>query len=86
MCFGNYFMLAFGYQKEWSRIITRMVILNFVLVFLLLLVMRPVRAIALSIALTDLFSAASSILFYRRTAPHLSDNPEMESAGVQITD
>ncbi len=71
MCFGNYFMLAFGYQKEWSKIITRMVVLNFVFVFLLVPFMRPARAIALSTSLTDVFSVASSILFYRKTAPVL---------------
>jgi PST family polysaccharide transporter len=71
MCFGTYFMLAFGYQKEWSKIITRMVILNFVLVFVLVQLMQPDRAIALTTSLTDLFSTASSFYFYRKTAPRL---------------
>jgi polysaccharide transporter, PST family len=68
MCFGTYYMLAFGYEKEWSKIITRMMVLNFVLIFALMTVMRPVRAIALTTTLLDLFSAGSCIYFYRRTA------------------
>ena len=82
MCFGNYFMLAFGYQKEWSKIIMRMVVLNFVFVFLLILFIRPARAIALSTSLTDLFSVTSSILFYRRTAPRLLDETALATDGV----
>jgi len=71
MCFGTYFMLAFGYQKEWAKIITRMVVLNFALVFPLLLLMRADRAVALSTALTDLFSAGSSAFFYWKTTSRL---------------
>ncbi len=83
MCFGTYFMLAFGYQKEWSKIITRMVILNFVLVFILIPFMRPARAIALTTSLTDLFSAGSSILFYRKTAYQLAARePALATGGA----
>jgi hypothetical protein len=74
MCFGTYFMLAFGFQKEWSKIITRMVVLNFVFVFLLVPFIRPARAIALSTSLNDLFSVCSSVLFYRKTACRLLDH------------
>jgi PST family polysaccharide transporter len=68
MCYGAYYMLAFGYEKEWSKIIVRMMVLNFVCIFVLVLFMRPVRAIALATTLTDIFSAASCIFFYRKTA------------------
>jgi len=61
-------MLAFGYEKVWSRIIIRMVVLNFVCIFALMYFMRPVRAIALTTTLMDIFAAGSCILFYRRTA------------------
>jgi O-antigen/teichoic acid export membrane protein len=71
MCFGTYFMLAFGYQKEWSKIITRMVVLNFALMFLLVKFMQPARAVALSTVLADFFSAGSSVLFYRRTTARM---------------
>ena len=80
MCFGTYFMLAFGYQKEWSKIITRMVVLNFVFVFLLVPFIRPARAIAVTTSLTDLFSAGSSILFYRKTVPRLIEREKAVAA------
>lgn len=67
-CFGTFYMLAFGYEKVWSRIIIRMVVLNFVCIFALMYFMRPVRAIALTTTLMDIFAAGSCILFYRRTA------------------
>jgi PST family polysaccharide transporter len=67
MCFGTYYMLAFGYEKAWSRIIIQMLFLNFVAVFGLMLVMPLVRAIALSTSLMDVFSAVSCIAFYWRT-------------------
>jgi len=67
MCFGTYYMLAFGYEKAWSKIITRMMVLNFVCIFALMWLMRPVRAIALTTTLMDIFSAASCIFFYRKT-------------------
>ncbi len=85
MCFGNYFMLAFGYQKEWARIITRMVVLNFALVFPLLLLMRPARAVALSTALTDLFSAASSGYFYWKTSSRLVREEAVVAVGEAAT-
>lgn len=80
MCFGTYYMLAFGYEKEWSRIIRRMMVLNFVSVFLLMTLMRPVRAIALTTTLMDIFTATSCVLFYRRTA---SRNRERAAAALE---
>ena len=81
MCFGTYYMLAFGYEKAWSRIIMQMLFLNFVAVFGLMLVMPLVRAIALSTTLMDVFAAASCIRFYFKTEktgpqPKLASQPE----------
>jgi len=83
MCFGNYFMLAFGYQKEWSKIITRMVVLNFVFLFVLVRFMQPARAVALSTVLSDFFSAGSSALFYFRTAAGITSAEPAFSIGVE---
>jgi PST family polysaccharide transporter len=80
MCFGTYYMLAFGYEKEWSKIIARTMVLNFVCIFALMLVMRPVRAIAVTTTLMDIFSAGSCILFFRRTA---NDGPARKAAIVE---
>lgn len=67
MCFGTYYMLAFGYEKAWSRIILQTLVLNFVSVFGLALFMPMVRSIALSTTLMDVFSAAASIRFFLKT-------------------
>jgi hypothetical protein len=80
MCFGTYYMLAFGYEKEWSKIIARMMVLNFVCIFALMLVMRPVRAIAVTTTLMDIFCAGSCILFFRRTA---NDDPAKKAVIVE---
>jgi PST family polysaccharide transporter len=66
MCFGTYYMLAFGYEKEWSRIITRMFGMNFLAVFGLMIFMSPARATALTTTLMDVFVAVSCIYFYYR--------------------
>lgn len=67
MCFGTYYMLAFGYEKEWSRIIRRMVTLNFVCLLPLIAIMPPARAVATTMTLMDVVTAGSCILFYVRT-------------------
>lgn len=81
MCFGTYYMLAFGYEKAWSRIIVQMLFLNFVAVFGLMMLMPLVRAIALSTSLMDVFAAASCIRFYFRTEKMgPQPNPESETS------
>ncbi len=67
MCVSNY-MLAFGFEKAWSKIILQMTVLNFVVLGALLLVMEPARAVALTTVLVDAGSLASYLFFYRRTA------------------
>lgn len=79
-CFGTYFMLAFGYQKQWSKLITGMVILNFVFLAVLLPFIHADRAVAMASVLGDLFSAVASALFYRRMAPRRLE--EQPPAGV----
>ena len=68
VCFSTYYILAYGYERVWSKIITRMVILNFVLLAVLMLFVRPLRAVAVTTTLTDVYSAVAAILFFRRTA------------------
>jgi hypothetical protein len=61
-----------------------MVLLNFILIFLLVKFMPPARAVALSTVLTDFFSAASSALFYRRTAARMDREQRGEEAVVSV--
>jgi len=67
MCFGTYYMLAFGYEKAWSRIIQLMMVVNFAVLALMLQFLQPARAVALTGILMDIFTASACIRFYFRT-------------------
>jgi PST family polysaccharide transporter len=64
--FSTFFMLAFGYDKQWSRIIFQIVILNLAILLLLLWVMPSASAVALTGTLLDGYSVAAAYWFYRR--------------------
>lgn len=74
MCFSTYFMLAFGHERAWNRLILASVALNFLLIPLFLLVLRPSYAIALTGTIVDIFSASASFLFYRRSVQQLNNS------------
>ena len=65
--FSTFYMLALGHEKAWARVIRRMTILNFVLLFPLLYLLPADRAVAITQVLLDVFAAASYYWFYRRT-------------------
>ncbi len=67
MCFGTYFMLAFGYEKAWSRVIGLALVMNFVLIAILMQFMLPARAVALTTSLTDIFVVSLCMRFFFRT-------------------
>jgi len=71
MCFGTHFMLAFGYEKVWSKIVASSLAVNFVLVAVLFQLMPPARAIALTTSLTDLFVLLCCMRFFFRQAKDL---------------
>ncbi len=64
--YSTYFMLAFGYDKQWSRIIFQVAALNFVILAALVRVLRPSTAVAVTGTLLDLYSVAAAYWFYRR--------------------
>jgi PST family polysaccharide transporter len=66
-CYATYYMLAFGYEKEWSRIISMSVGVNFAVLALMLLLFRPSVAVAVTWIALDVFSTAMFYSFYRRT-------------------
>jgi PST family polysaccharide transporter len=82
MCFSTYYMLAFGFEKEWSKVIASVMVLNFILLFVTMSFMLPVRAVALTQMLLDVSTAGAVYLFYRRTAKHIVDRPAAEAATV----
>jgi polysaccharide transporter, PST family len=85
--FSTYYMLAFGFHKEWSRIIIGGTILNFVLMGPFLLTMKPAVAMAVLGLVLDVYSLSAAFLFYRRNtrltlAPN-STGPPVEAVPVE---
>jgi polysaccharide transporter, PST family len=65
--FSTFYMLAFGYEKEWSRVIFRATVLNFVLLIPLMYLIWPPAAAAITGLVLEAFVTATTYLFYRRT-------------------
>jgi O-antigen/teichoic acid export membrane protein len=72
MCFGTQFMLAFGHEKKWSKIVQATLVLNFVALGLFMPWMSATRAVAWSSLLMDCYSAGSCIYFYLQTRKELA--------------
>lgn len=68
--YSTYYMLPHGYDRQWSRILTQGAVLNFVILFPLLLIMPGGYAVAITTLAMDIYSAAATYLFYRRTERH----------------
>jgi PST family polysaccharide transporter len=66
--YSTFYMLAFGYQKEWSRLIIQATILNFVFLIPLIFSIWPPAAVSLTGILVDLFMATATYRFFRKTA------------------
>ena len=70
-CYSTYFMLAFGYQKQWSRLILLTAVVNFAVLGPFLLLMSPSAAFASTGVAVDAFGLAMSYSFYRK---HMHDH------------
>jgi PST family polysaccharide transporter len=79
-CYSTYFMLAFGYQKQWSRLILATAIANFALLGPFLLLMSAPVAFALTGVALDAFALAMSYSFYRRHVHEHEHPPEPTEA------
>ncbi len=69
--YSTFYMLAFGYEKEWSRFILQATVLNFLLLFPLIYTIWPPAALSITGIAVDVFMAAVTYLFYRKTAAPL---------------
>jgi len=69
--YSTFFMLAFGYEKEWSRIIFVTAILNFFLLIPLIYTIWPPSAVAVTGIALDAFVATLTYTFYRRNTSSL---------------
>jgi len=61
-CFSTYYMLAFGFTRQWSRITVAGVLFNFLVLPVFLWLVRPSLAIPLTMVADDLFLL---IVYYR---------------------
>ena len=64
--YSTFFMLAFGYEKDWSKIIVQSTILNFVVLFPLVYLMWPPMGVAITGLAVDIFVAIFTYAFYRK--------------------
>jgi PST family polysaccharide transporter len=64
--YSTFFMLAFGYEKAWSKIIIQSTILNFVVLFPLIHFMWAPAGVAVTGIIVDVFVAIVTYAFYRR--------------------
>jgi O-antigen/teichoic acid export membrane protein len=67
-CYCTYFMLAFGYDKQWSKLILWSAAINLVVLIPLLLLINPAMALAVTGIALDVFMVVSAYIFYRKHA------------------
>jgi polysaccharide transporter, PST family len=66
--YSTFYMLAFGYEKQWSKLILQGTAVNFGVLIPLLFLIWPPEAVSVTQLVLDIFVAVASYLFYRRTA------------------
>ncbi len=64
--YSTFFMLAFGYEKQWSRIILLSTVLNFAVLIPLMYVIWPPAATSVAGLALDVFVAVATYAFYRK--------------------
>ncbi len=66
--YSTFFMLAFGYEKDWSKIIIQGAVLNFVVLFPLVYLMWPPAGVAATGIVVNVFIAGATYAFYRKNS------------------
>ena len=84
-CYSTYFMLAFGYDKEWSRILVKSAVVNFVVLVPLLLLISPAMALAITGIVLDAFVLVSTYLFYRKHAGEAQSRGAVTPTNIAVT-
>lgn len=64
--YSTFFMLAFGYDKQYSRLVLQMTVLNFVVLIPAIYLLWPPLAVSLTGLILDMFMAGMTYLFYRK--------------------
>jgi PST family polysaccharide transporter len=69
--YATFYMLGFGYEKEWSRIVLQTAVLNFVLLIPLIWLMWPPAAVSITGILLDTFVTIATYLFFRKSSARI---------------
>ena len=64
--YSTFFMLGFGYEKEYSRVVLSATVLNFCLVVPLLYLVWPPMAVCITGLCIEAFMTLTTYLFYRK--------------------
>ncbi len=64
--YSTFFMLAFGYDKAFSRLVLQMTVLNFIILIPSIYLMWPPLAVSITGLILDTFMAVMTYLFYRK--------------------
>ena len=64
--YSTFFMLAFGYEKQWSKVVLQSAFLHFALLIPLLFLVWPPIAVAITGITLDVFVTIVTYLFYRK--------------------
>lgn len=64
--YSTFFMLAFGYDKAFSRLVLQMTVLNFVILIPGIYLLWPPLAVSITGLILDSFMAVMTYLFYRK--------------------
>jgi PST family polysaccharide transporter len=69
--YSTYFLLAFGFSKQWSQIVWQSTVLNYVLIGSLIWIMPADYAMAVTMTILDTYVVVAAYLIYRKQAPRL---------------
>lgn len=76
--YTSYYMLAFGYDKEWTRMIVVGAVINFIALVPLLHFFRGSQAVAITTTILDVYVVVVSYIFYLRTSPGLLRSQQVD--------
>jgi PST family polysaccharide transporter len=66
--YSTFFMLAFGYEKQWSRVVFSSAVLNFVVLGPLIYLIWPPLAAAETMLVLEIFATTVTYIFFRRNS------------------
>jgi O-antigen/teichoic acid export membrane protein len=71
--YSTFFMLAFGYEKEYTRIVLKATAVNFGVLVPLLFLIWPPMAVAIAGMAVEIFVTLATWLFYRKQSVVMPD-------------